>query len=189
MWDADCCLHAVPWLQNALVVTSAKYSAICLVYAMYALRLAFDILCSSSEREAGASLLFSWPGTAAAWRIELRLPLCSTELRADSHGGTPSCAVEQLAELLHVLGASLSGVPQSKALAGVSGVSSLPGACAESASGKVSYHLQTTHLWDLRTFLLRSNVFSVAGAAAVCWLLMSRSDSILVPPSELSIHC
>jgi hypothetical protein len=57
------------------LLTSAKYSAICCVYARYALRLALDIFASSREREACTLLLNSLcPGSAAARSTELRRP-------------------------------------------------------------------------------------------------------------------
>jgi hypothetical protein len=65
--------------------TSAKYSAICCVYAMYALRLALDILASSREREVCTLLLNNLcPGSAAARNTELRLPRLDKPPAADA---------------------------------------------------------------------------------------------------------
>lgn len=89
-------------------LTSAKYSAICCVYARYALRRALDIFASSREREAFTLLLNSLcPGSAAARSTELRRPRfdrAPAAVDGMSVAQHPSCVLG-LALLLHGLAA------------------------------------------------------------------------------------
>jgi hypothetical protein len=142
--------------------TSAKYSAICCVYARYAFRRALDILASSREREVCTWLLNSrWPGSAAPRRTELRLPRC--DRLPDTVAGAAGLSTQEVEQLVCcVLGLQLRSSSSSDSAEDSSGIAAYM--CTRTVSNVAEVQTGTNDsasaMREPTTLRLRSKVFS-----------------------------